>query len=136
MHIVFDVELKTYRRNEVIFSQDEEGDEAYFVAEGEVNISIGKFDKTSALKGYSNFKNVATYSKGKLFGEMSAVTGEKRSARAIATSVNTVLLCFKIVDEITEKNAKIFIKVYKEIVDELSKKLRKTNEVALNKKNK
>jgi len=133
LKVAFDIEFRHYKLNEVIFEQDEEGEEAFIVIKGGVDILVGKFERIGLIQRYTDFKTVTTLSTKTLFGEMSAITTEKRSARAVANAPDTLLLSFKIVDEINEDNATIFIKIYKELVDLLSQRLRKTNEVALKK---
>lgn len=135
MTIVHGVQFKKYRKAEIIFEQDSEDDEAFIVVKGQVNISVGIVERVGVIERYTNMKTIVNLPVKSVFGEMSAITGEKRSARAMANSEDTMLLSFKIDDDLNDENADVFIKMYKELIDELSEKLRKTNEVALKKKN-
>jgi len=130
MAIVRDVQFKKYNKFEIIFEQDSK-DEAFIVAKGRVNIAVGELQRVGLLERYANFKTIVNLPVKSVFGEMSAITGEKRSARATAYDPDTMLISFKIDDDINDENAEVFIKMYKELIDILSDKLRKTNEVAL-----
>lgn len=135
MTVVQKVQFKKYRKNEIIFEQNSEDTEAFVVVKGQVNISVGIVERVGFIERYTNMKTVVNLPVKSVFGEMSAMTGEKRSARATAYDDETMLLSFKIDDDLNDENADVFIKIYKELIDELSEKLRKTNEVALKKKN-
>lgn len=60
---------------EVLFREDEEGDCAYIIETGLVQISVERGGK---------FVSVATLAAGEIFGEMSIITTGRRSATAIA----------------------------------------------------
>ena len=119
----------------MIFEQDSRDEEAFIVVKGRVNIAVGELQRIGLLERFANFQTVVNLPVKSVFGEMSAITGEKRSARATAYDPDTMLISFKIDDDINDENADVFIKMYKEVVDILSDKLRKTNEVALKKGN-
>jgi len=133
--IVRDVQFKKYNKFEVIFEQDSRDEEAFIVVKGRVNIAVGELQRIGLLERFANFQTIVNLPVKSVFGEMSAITGEKRSARATAYDPDTMLISFKIDDDINDENADVFIKMYKEVVDILSDKLRKTNEVALKKGN-
>lgn len=135
MAIVREVQFKKYNKFEIIFEQDSKDEEAFIVAKGRVNISVGEMQRVGLLERFANFKTIVNLPVKSVFGEMSAITGEKRSARATAYDPDTMLISFKIDDDINDENAEVFIKMYKELIDILSDKLRKTNEVALKKGN-
>jgi CRP-like cAMP-binding protein len=77
---------REYKRNAVIFSEGEKGDEMYFILEGRVIIS-----KKTETKEKS--KTLAVLTKGDFFGEMALLTDEVRSATAQALE-NTKLIAF------------------------------------------
>jgi CRP-like cAMP-binding protein len=77
---------REYKRNAVIFSEGEKGDEMYFILEGSVIIS-----KKTETKEKS--KTLAVLTKGDFFGEMALLTDEVRSATAQALE-NTKLIAF------------------------------------------
>lgn len=62
-----------------------------------------------------------------VFGEIAAITGETRSARATVCSDDTFILCMSMHTEISCSNALAFVKMYKNVIDSLSSKLIKTN---------
>jgi len=129
--IVHDVQFKKYNKFEVIFEQDSRDEEAFAVVKGRVNISVGEFQRIGLLERFANFKTIVNLPPRSVFGEMSAITGERRSARATAYDPDTMVISFMIDDDINDENAEVFIKMYKELIDIISDKLRKTNEVAL-----
>ncbi len=130
--ITHNVQFKRYNKFEMIFEQDSKGNEAYIVLRGKVNISVGELQRVGLLERFTEFKTIVNLQPKAVFGEMSAITGEKRSARASAYAEDTMLLSFKIDDNISSENAKVFIKLYKKLIEILSDKLRKTNQTALN----
>lgn len=62
---------------EVVIRQGEEGDSFYVVAEGEVQVRV-------SMQGARQDQIVATLGAGQFFGEMSLMTGERRSATIVA----------------------------------------------------
>jgi CRP-like cAMP-binding protein len=63
---------------EVIIRQGDEGEELFIVEEGEVSVLVGRPGGSTA--------EVARLGRGKFFGEMSLMTGERRSATVQAAS--------------------------------------------------
>lgn len=89
-----------YGKGEVLVRQGEEGDTFYIIRNGKVAISVSDNSGISTV--------VAHLGRGAFFGEMSLLTGEKRSATIIAEEDTTVLALSKsIFAEILESNAKI-----------------------------
>lgn len=129
--ITHDVQFKRYNKFEMIFEQESNGYEAYIVLRGKVNIAVGELQRIGLLERFTNFKTIINLPAKAVFGEMSAITGEKRSARASAYAEDTMLISFRIDDNITSNNAKVFIKMYKKLIEILSDKLRQTNQTAL-----
>lgn len=80
--------LRQYKKNEVIFMENEPGESMYIVKSGSISITK-KTDRKN--------KHLATLSKGAIFGEISLVDNDSRSATAIATE-ETLLYGFFRVD--------------------------------------
>ncbi|MEA3187364.1 MAG: hypothetical protein QOD99_1194 [Chthoniobacter sp.] len=71
-----------FGRNEKIITQDAEGDSMFLLAQGTAGVHVGRDGEIA---------QVATLNAGDYFGEMSLLTGEKRSATVIATTDCDVL---------------------------------------------
>ena len=69
--------LKTYKAGEVIFSEGDESQEAYWLVSGQVEISI---------KAPSGQRPLGQLHPGEVFGEMGLVDDQPRSASATAIS--------------------------------------------------
>jgi len=67
----------TFRRNEYIVRQGDEGDSLFIIVEGAVRVQLKQDDQLIDL---------AVLGAGKFFGEMALLTGEMRSANVIAIS--------------------------------------------------
>lgn len=65
----------SFGRGERIIRQGDEGDSFYIIAEGQVDVQVGEPAKTVASLGPDDF-----------FGEMSLMTGEKRTATIVAAA--------------------------------------------------
>jgi CRP-like cAMP-binding protein len=63
--------------NEAIIRQGENGDSMFIVVEGELKVLAARDGQT---------KHISTMSAGDCFGEMSLLTGEKRSATVVAST--------------------------------------------------
>lgn len=68
--------MEIYGEGETIFKQGDKGDTCYFVKEGAIEIVV------KDVRGRESY--VATLRDGAFFGEMSLLTGEDRSATAVA----------------------------------------------------
>jgi CRP-like cAMP-binding protein len=75
---------RTYKRGSVIFNQGEPGDSFYIIEDGEVDIVDEK-----------NKKSLAVLRKNDVVGEMSLITGEPRSATAIAKTDTSAWVILK-----------------------------------------
>lgn len=64
--------LELYTKGEILFKQGEQGSDFYIINCGKVLVSIKKEDGEDII--------IATLTKGDFFGELSLLTGEKRSA--------------------------------------------------------
>jgi len=104
-----------FLHNEVIFNEDEEGNQMYIIQEGSVKISriIGNGEHI-----------ISVLKKGDFFGEMAIVSRIKRTATATAIG-NVQLLAFNREGfiQMIEKNAKIALN----IIDKLCKRLESSN---------
>jgi len=67
----------TFRRNEYIVRNGDEGDSLFIIVEGAVKVQLNQNDKVIDL---------AVLGAGKFFGEMALLTGETRSADVVAIS--------------------------------------------------
>jgi sulfate permease, SulP family len=72
------LEERTYQKDDVIFRQGDDGDGAYFIIKGKVDILLEVSNSQST-------KRLQTYAAGSCFGEMALLTGRERSAAAVAT---------------------------------------------------
>ncbi len=104
--------------DEVIFEEGSTGRELFVVLDGQVDIAkTGGGDKTV----------IVTLGKGEFFGEMAVIDGSSRSATAIAAAPNTRVMRInhaRFVYLVSQQPAFALM-----IMDALSKRLRKSNEV-------
>jgi len=75
--------LGFFSRYEKLIKQGEEGTTFFIIKEGNVSVNIGEGDK---------IRKVKSLSKGDFFGEMSLLTGEKRTATIVAEEETDVLI--------------------------------------------
>jgi CRP-like cAMP-binding protein len=109
---VFDV-------NEVIFEEGSTGRELFVVLDGQVEIA-----KISGARRTV----IVTLGKGEFFGEMAVIDGSSRSASAIAAAPNTRVMRInhaRFVYLVSQQPAFALM-----IMDALSKRLRKSNDVS------
>ena len=120
---------KIYAAGEVLFRQGEEGDTFYIIRDGKVAISVADAEGRSTV--------VAHLGKGAFFGEMSLLTGEKRTATITAEADTTVLALSKaIFADVLETNAQIaeaLAKVLEKRQRENLEKMAKTKELSQDK---
>jgi membrane protein len=105
--------LRTYGINEVIFREDEEGQEMYYILSGAVSLSRrGQHIRTLATGGY--------------FGEISMLLQTPRSATAVAARNDTqlVVISRENFGIILKENPKIVMNLLKEMAD----RVKTTNE--------
>lgn len=106
-----------------IFEQGEFGREIYYIVNGKVDI----YGYNEQVVGDDPFSHLTTLQEGMVFGEIGAVTGEARSARATVSSADAFILSITVNTDITCSNAPASIKMYKNIIESLSSKLISTN---------
>ena len=83
-----DMEQKSYSGGEIIFSEGDDGDSAFLVASGAVEISMMS-EKGKEVLG--------TIKQGQMFGEMALISDKPRSATAAAASDTIYILVPQIV---------------------------------------
>lgn len=128
LEITYDAEIIKYKKDETIFDQGDKGKEIFFVINGLINVYIGLKCEYSRMEKYHNFQLVNKLKTGQVFGEMAAITGEKRSARCVCGSSEAYLLSFRIESMIEENNAKAMAKLYYNIVGILSERIRELDQ--------
>ncbi len=106
-----------------IFEQGDFGKEIYYIVSGSVDI----YGYNERLESDDPFSHLSTLNEGMVFGEIAAITGEARTARAVVASEDAFILSLQIHNEMTCSNAHAFIKMYKNIITSLSSKLISTN---------
>ncbi len=106
-----------------IFEQGDFGREIYYIVNGKVDI----YGYNENVEGDDPFSHLTTLGEGMVFGEIGAITGESRTARATVASDDAFILSMSIAKEIDCGNATGFIKMYKNIINALSSKLISTN---------
>jgi len=120
---------KIYAAGEILVRQGEEGDTFYIIRDGKVAVSVVDAEGRSTV--------VAHLGKGVFFGEMSLLTGEKRTATVTAEVDTTVLALSKaIFAEVLEANAQIaegLAKVLEKRQRENLEKMAKTKELSQDK---
>jgi anti-anti-sigma regulatory factor len=105
-----------------VFLEGEEGERMYFIARGSVSIGVGLESETRAVR-------LATFSAGVVFGEMSLLQGERRSADAHASAGTVVLysLSARALDELCRTDPELGLRVHRNIARELASRLRNTS---------
>lgn len=117
MNVTDEVEFLQYGANEIIFDQNQSGKKVYYIVKGSVKIfAYNQIEK-------ANFKHLATLPEGTVFGEMSPISGEKRSARALTGGPDCILLAFEFKKEMEEENKKAMFQLYKNFVNIIAYKL-------------
>lgn len=106
-----------------IFEQGDFGKEIYYILTGKVDIhgyneQAGKNDQ---------FSHLATLEEGMVFGEIGAIIGEARSARASVASDDAFILSISVHTDISNSNSVSFVKMYKNIIESISSKLTTAN---------
>jgi len=112
---------KTYKKGEIIFSEGEIGKALYVLVEGEVEV-------VKTMKGWYK-ETLAIFKKGRLFGELSFLSGRNHSALARATQdVKVYVLTKDQYDRFENTDPVIGQKIMKVIALTLSTALQKMNE--------
>jgi len=106
--------------NQSIFFQGEKGNCVYLILEGEVVIFY-----LSKVRGE---KVINTLQGGDIFGEMSLITGDKRSANAKVKKAPVLTLVIS--DKIIEPNSRVQAKIYKNFARIIADRLKDKNKEA------
>lgn len=111
----------TFGKDEVIFTEGDEGDSFFIIVDGSVRIV-----KSGEAR---NDEILAILEPGTSFGEMALVEKETRSATVIANDPSTLLRIRKDdFEKLLKSDKDIALTVYKNFVQMLSARLRKTSE--------
>lgn len=108
-----EIQQRRFKKNTVVITQGDDGDSMFVLVEGLLKVSIKTEDGTTI--------DAAQITPGDFFGEMSLLTGEKRSA-TITALTDTVMF------EISKSSIEKIIGTRKEIVEELGRELLKRTE--------
>jgi len=115
------MEERTYKNGEIIFNEGEIGKALYVLVEGEVEV-------VKTMKGWYK-ETLAIFKKGRLFGELSFLSGQNHSALARATQdVKVVVLTKDQYEQFEKSDPVIGQKIMKVIALTLSTALQKMNE--------
>tara|TARA_B100000674_G_scaffold447050_1_gene414384 strand:- start:314 stop:1756 length:1443 start_codon:yes stop_codon:yes gene_type:complete len=98
---------KEYDENQEIVIQNNKGDSMFFIVEGVVDVLMD-------FENNGNFNKVTSLGSGNFFGEMSLLTGEKRSASIISQTKTLVY-------ELTKENFQSIIRKRPETALQISK---------------
>jgi len=105
---------RTYKKDEVLFNEDDPGVGMYIIEHGRINITIG-----------SENKMVASLSNGEFFGEMALLLETPRTATAIAAVPTSILGFFQSdLFGLTETNPKMGNKILFKIAQMIAERLR------------
>jgi CRP/FNR family transcriptional regulator len=115
------MEEKSFKKGEIIFNEGEVGKALYLLVEGEVEV-------VKTMKGWYK-ETLAIFKKGRLFGELSFLSGRNHSALARAThDVKVYVLTKDQYDQFEKSDPVIAQKIMKVIALTLSTALQKMNE--------
>ena len=116
-------EEQTYKNNEVIFSQGEEGNQIYVVRSGFVEVLVG--DQVSQSKP----RAIVNLGAGQLFGEMALVDRGARSATVRSITPETIITVLRRSEftRICDEDNSIGYAVMRNMAADLSFKLRHRN---------
>lgn len=122
LSVTKDVHILKLSKNEMLFEQDSEGEDVFFIMRGFILISVEGKD--------SERVDLARLGQQNIFGEMAPITKERRSARATSLSDGTTILSFKIADDRdSDENVKSFKTLYQNFTHILAKKLVNANKI-------
>ena len=114
------LERHELRAGDAVFREGEEGTSMYFIARGAVSIGVG-------VEGEGRDVRLATFSAGVMFGEMSLLQGERRSADARATADAVVYsLSRAALEQLARTDPDLGMRLYRNIARELAARLRAT----------
>jgi len=114
-NLVFSKEKVSYKKDAVIFNDQDEGREMYFIDAGRVKI-VKKVGDTEGILGILNA--------GDFFGEMALITGKKRVATALALTDCKLRIMDKKTFDSNLENNKAFMK---KMLETLAHRLEETD---------
>lgn len=114
-NLIFSNEKVSFKKDAVIFREEEEGKEMYFIDSGRVKI-VKKVGDTEGI--------LATLNPGDFFGEMALITGNTRTAAAIALTDCKLRVMDKKTFDSNLVNDKIFMR---KILETLAHRLEETD---------
>lgn len=86
--------LRTFKKNDIVFNQNDTSNELFIVVEGEVQIQLQPETDDISEKHMVTPKFIASLTTGESFGELAVLTKDKRSASAkIVSSKATLFVC-------------------------------------------
>jgi len=106
-----------------IFEQGDFGKDIFYLVSGKIDI----YGFNETINSDDPFSHLTTLEEGSVFGEIAAITGETRTARATIASDDAFILSMQMHDEVSCSNSSAFIKMYKNLIDSLASKLIKSN---------
>jgi len=112
--VVKDVLFMKFNPHETIIREGELGEEIFFIVSGTCRVT-------------ANHKAVGLLKEHQIFGEFSAITKDLRTATIRTNSIVTVL-SFKLATELFEEIPESFSNLYKNVIDELIKKIDLSNQ--------
>ena len=92
-NIALNLELCEYQKNQSVIVQDDIGEDFFILEEGTVVVRRKTLEKGKSKWPKMVSRDIATLEEGAVFGELSLLTREKRSASIVATS--DVVKCLK-----------------------------------------
>ena len=102
---------RIYRADSLVFDEGEPGDSVYIIQEGEVELS---------RQGPTGCVVVARLGPGEFFGEMSAIVGERRTARATALADSRLLeVDAETLETMCVERPEIAIRIIRRLTDRL-----------------
>lgn len=114
-NLIFSKEKVCIKKNEVIFADQDEGNEMYFIDAGRVKIVKKSGDAEGIL---------AVLNAGDFFGEMALITGNKRTATALALTDCKLRIMDKKTFDSNLENNKAFTKM---MLETLAHRLEETD---------
>lgn len=114
-NLIFSKEKVRFKADETIFNEEDEGKEMYFIDSGRVKIIKKVGDAEGVL---------AVLNPGDFFGEMALITGNKRTATAIALSDCKLRIMNKETFDSNLLNDREFMR---QIVETLARRLEETD---------
>lgn len=114
-NLIFSKEKVCIKKNEVVFTDQDEGNEMYFIDAGRVKIVKKSGDAEGIL---------AVLNAGDFFGEMALITGNKRTATALALTDCKLRIMDKKTFDSNLENNKAFTKM---MLETLAHRLEETD---------